>query len=135
MRCMNDETELGALAWKTRSRSPTSIPNSSVDVHTMATFVPCWNEASARRRSSGDTELWWTNTEVPWARIRSATVSVSARLWQKKRLFLPAAMLCGVGGELGAPTRGSTMPISRRDGSFGGSTTTPSRSEDAAGAS
>jgi hypothetical protein len=31
--------EVGALAWNTWSKSPTSIPNSRVDVHTMAELV------------------------------------------------------------------------------------------------
>jgi hypothetical protein len=37
---MNEETLLGAFAWNTRSRSPTSIPSSRVDVQTMQAFVP-----------------------------------------------------------------------------------------------
>ena len=40
MRCRNDDTVLGALAWNTRSRSPTSMPSSSVEVQTMQAFVP-----------------------------------------------------------------------------------------------
>ncbi len=58
IRCKNDDTVLGASAWNTASRSPTSIPSSSVEVQAIQTFVPWWKEASAARRSSNDTELW-----------------------------------------------------------------------------
>jgi hypothetical protein len=40
---MNDETVVGAFAWNTRSRSPTSIPSSRVDVQTMQALVPLAN--------------------------------------------------------------------------------------------
>ena len=49
----------------TRSRSPTSIPNSMVDVHTMAVFWPWENRSSASMRSARLTELWWMNTSTP----------------------------------------------------------------------
>ena len=40
MRCKNEETVAGALAWSTRSRSPMSIPSSRVEVQTIAALPP-----------------------------------------------------------------------------------------------
>jgi len=72
----------------------------------MHALVPLWNRSSASSRSSFDTALWWTNTSVPAPRMFSATASVIARDWQKKRLFLPRATLAASrasdGGQVGA---------------------------------
>ena len=54
IRCRNAATVGGQLTWITRSRSPTSMPSSSVDVETMTQSRASANACSERCRSSAD---------------------------------------------------------------------------------
>ena len=67
------------------------MPSSNVEVQTMQACCPWWKRSSASLRSSSDTELWCTKTSLPVPRIRSAIASVRALVWQKNKLFFPAA--------------------------------------------
>lgn len=55
-RCSIDATLRVAPSWITRSRSPTSMPSSSVEVETMTQSWEYAKEDSASRRSSNDSE-------------------------------------------------------------------------------
>ena len=100
MRCRNELTVSGASACRTRSRSPTSIPSSSVEVHTMQASPARWKLSSASWRSSRDTALWWTSTSMPARRMCSATASVVDRDWQKNRLLPPPRDPRRIAGDL-----------------------------------
>lgn len=53
IRCRKEATVGGPLIWMTRSRSPTSMPSSNVEVATMTQSRASLNARSALRRSSG----------------------------------------------------------------------------------
>ena len=89
-RCSIDATVDGAPIWMTLSRSPTSIPSSSVDVDTMTQFLASANALSARRRSSRDSDEWETNVSVPRSRMRTARSSTVRRESAKTSRFSPA---------------------------------------------
>ena len=116
MRCRNELTVSGASAWSTRSRSPTSMPSSSVEVQTMQASVPWWKRSSASWRSSRETALWCTNTVVPARRMCSATASVVERDWQKNRLFCPSAIRRRVARQRATGPGRCTTRICRRAG-------------------
>ena len=71
----------GSSTWMTRSRSPTSIPSSSVEVATITQSRASANACSARRRSSSDRDAWDRNvvTPVPAARRRSPRPAAGSR--------------------------------------------------------
>ncbi len=64
-RCRNEATVLGASIWMTRSRSPTSMPSSRVQVETMTQSRASAKACSARRRSSTDSEACERNVVTP----------------------------------------------------------------------
>jgi len=59
-RCRRDATVVGAPTCSTRSRSPTSMPSSRVEVATITQSRPWANAASDRRRSATDRLEWDT---------------------------------------------------------------------------
>ena len=65
IRCRNEATVAGASIWMTRSRSPTSMPSSSVDVATITQSRASANAGSAWRRSSALSEECDTNVVTP----------------------------------------------------------------------
>ncbi len=67
-RCRKDDTVRGALIWITRSRSPTSMPSSSVDVATMTQSRAPAKASSDSRRSAADREEWEMNVVTPRCR-------------------------------------------------------------------
>jgi hypothetical protein len=78
-RCRNEATLGGSLTWMTRSRSPTSIPSSSVEVATMTQSRASANASSARRRSSSGSEAWDRNVVTPRSRSAAPICSTSCR--------------------------------------------------------
>jgi hypothetical protein len=78
-----------ALICTTRSRSPTSMPNSSVDVATITQSRASANAASAWRRSSTDNEACERKVVTPRSRSAVPSFSTSARLSQKTSRFSP----------------------------------------------
>ena len=88
-RCRNDATVRGAPICSTWSRSPTSMPSSSVDVDTMTQSRVSVNAVSARRRSSTDSEECETKVYVPCSRSASARDSTVRRASANTRRFSP----------------------------------------------
>lgn len=64
----NDATVPGASNWTTRSRSPTSMPNSNVLVATITQSRASRKAPSASRRCSALSELWETKVGTPLER-------------------------------------------------------------------
>ncbi len=89
IRCRNDETLDGESIWTTRSRSPTSTPNSSVDVATMTQFLSSEKAASACRRSDKLREAWLTKVRISWVRSMLLSCSALLRESQKTSRFSP----------------------------------------------
>ena len=88
-RCSNDATVCGAPTWMTRSRSPTSIPSSRVDVETITQSRASANASSARRRSSTASEECETYVSTLSSRSRVARLSTPARVSAKTSRFSP----------------------------------------------
>ena len=85
----------------TRSRSPTSMPSSSVDVQTMQAFGAVVELLLGdRARSSRETALWWTKTVVPARRMCSATASVGRARLAEEQALLARARARGLVGEV-----------------------------------
>ena len=80
---------VGLSIWMTRSRSPTSIPSSSVDVETITQFVAWEKASSARRRSSRASDECETKVSTPRPRSSTESSSTRARLSQKTSRFSP----------------------------------------------
>lgn len=73
--CKNEATVSGASIWITRSRSPTSMPSSSVDVDTITQSRASANTCSAWRRSSADRDECETYVVTPRSRRSLANSS------------------------------------------------------------
>ncbi len=89
MRCRNEATVLGESIWMTRSRSPTSMPSSRVEVETMTQSRASANACSERARSSVDSEACERNTVTSRARSAAPSSSTCLRESQKTSRFSP----------------------------------------------
>ena len=88
-RWRNDATVVGASSCMTRSRSPISIPSSSVLVATTTQSALSRNSRSVRRRSTALGELCDTNVRMPRLPKAVASSSVFDLLSQKTSRFSP----------------------------------------------
>ena len=89
IRCRNAATVGGSLTWMTRSRSPTSMPSSSVEVATITQSRASANACSARRRSSSGKDACDRNVVTSRSRSAAPISSTSCRESQNTSRFSP----------------------------------------------
>ncbi len=89
MRCRNEATLLGASIWMTRSRSPTSMPSSKVDVETMTQSRASAKACSDLVRSAADSDACERNTVTSRSRRAAPNCSTCRRESQNTSLFSP----------------------------------------------
>ena len=128
MRCRNELTVSGASACRTRSRSPTSIPSSSVEVHTMQASPARWKLLRELALLPGHGAVVDEHVDAG-PPICSATASVVDRDWQKKQALLPPPATRAASRATSARPGRWTTRSWRSLGSLGGLTTRPARSD------
>ena len=87
--CSMDATVRGAPIWRHRSRSPTSIPSSRVEVATMTVSCASAKACSERRRSSTDSEEWEAKVSTRLSRSDRVNDSTLRRESANTRRFSP----------------------------------------------